>query len=115
MGLLLAWLVRPEMESQKFSSLFQNGQRSLLNVEVERLGEFLHLFTDANMKNSRVECSEWTFEQLICGYRRVTISVPFEAVDHSGGYQIEVQIGVFRNRVLSITEPGHSPFDPDKL
>lgn len=115
-GLLLTWFVRPEMESQKIGRLFKNGQRSLLNIEVESLLESLHPFTDADMKNSRVEYSAWTYEQLICGYRRITISVPCEAGNTWGSLEIEVQIGVFRNRVMSISEPlRHPPFDPDTL
>lgn len=119
-GLLSALLVRPEMESKKIGRLFKNGQRTLLNIEVERLGETLLQIADADMKNSRVEYSAWTFDQLICGYRKITVLIPTEVVGRGGSFQkelqIEVQIGVFRNRVLSLYEPlVHTPFDPDKL
>ncbi len=117
-GLLLAWLVRPEMESRRIANLFKNGQRSLLSIEVEMLEESLQLFTDAEIKSSRMEYSAWTLEQLICGGRTITVFIPTDVVGRRGSFQtelqIELQIGVFRNRVLSVYEPlSHPPFDPD--
>lgn len=116
MGLLLVWLVHPEVESKKIGRLLKNCQRSLLDREVDGLGESLLPIADADMKNARVEYLACTFEQLICGYRSVTISFPRDEVNRRGSFQVELQIGVFRNRVLSVYEPmEHRPFNPGRL